>query len=1119
MAARIWRWTKRLVVTLVVLAAVLLLLLWAAREVVLPAIIRSQVVQGLGDYWKGRVSVQEVRFRYFGPTDIVGIAFEDAQGRRWAHVDTLRVHLRDWPSLTPVLTELELGRVALDAHLVADEPLPLRTPDEPPDPAMQKYVDLQRIRLHELALTVGYGEELLDLEALRITVDREGEDYVLHAAPFRRARDRELDLVARIDPNSGRVQGTLRFDRPFREEDFQFVNAVLDGSIPLRTAQGRFAGEVRLAGLLSDPNTLALTAAGRLRDASVVLSDGLALDALSADLAYGDSAFRATAFRFQTLGGAVSGQAAVDLAADPIAYTGRAVATNIDLAAVRRTFELRELRGGSADANVTFHGDATGPLVVQGAGSADANLAVDPFRRARGPFTFRLVLATDPDEPSDPNLHVELTDWTVLTDGLGTVRGLDARLDYSAGQLRVPALSAQAFGGTVEGSGQVEIPPAYPRDPVRFRASVTATNIRTDALGGLVGGGDPLPLGAINARARIHGSVQETVELQASGEASIVLAGEPVRRFRGHYNLYAARLGHPEMAPELVLGLSDWTWRDNDVQVAQLQTARVEFEDDRLRIRDALLLTPGGSLQAGAAIRLTDAGPQYEGSFDAEGFDPLALTGGAGEGGGTEIRLDLQGRFRGTGSEQLTVETAGRAAAIVPGETPLRAAADLTATLSLTGLQQPDPLRRLSADVRLRDGVLQSQGAEPMLSSLQGTVTLAPGGQGRAQLRGEGAGGSFTADLRSAIPDGNALAYTGEVTLRDIDLARLPPQVGIPETLEQTRLSGQFALEGREFDALAVRGQGAAALRLKAEDLRDLRGRYELDLRVEGLSGPARPAVFGTGRFWEWEMANERGLIGRNLTAAVLAQGYSVDVSSVRGDLLRGRVRGLLRVDFDPNVPLVFRGGVWAADVDLPTAVEVFGDEGGQTRMTGLLDFAYRFAGRSFELQGVNGRGTIAIRDSEMGSVPVLTALLRAMSLDPASAARDTDVALSFSHEREVLTILDGRIATPVVAIAPRPGGTVNLDTQAIDVYVVTAVLEDIEGIIRLPFIELLSPLLQQVTQLHVTGYYGDAGELRITKEPLKDLGEGTIGFFRDAVLTGGGLGQGFLDALRSVLP
>ena len=92
-------------------AIILAALAWAAKLWLVPAIVRWRIGVEIGESWRGKVTVAEVDFNYFGPSYARGITLRDRHDRQWVRIKSVRVTLRDWPGVSPSLSAVEIDGV------------------------------------------------------------------------------------------------------------------------------------------------------------------------------------------------------------------------------------------------------------------------------------------------------------------------------------------------------------------------------------------------------------------------------------------------------------------------------------------------------------------------------------------------------------------------------------------------------------------------------------------------------------------------------------------------------------------------------------------------------------------------------------------------------------------------------------------------------------------------------------------------------------------------------------------------------------------------------------------------------------------------------------------------
>jgi hypothetical protein len=98
------------------------------------------------------------------------------------------------------------------------------------------------------------------------------------------------------------------------------------------------------------------------------------------------------------------------------------------------------------------------------------------------------------------------------------------------------------------------------------------------------------------------------------------------------------------------------------------------------------------------------------------------------------------------------------------------------------------------------------------------------------------------------------------------------------------------------------------------------------------------------------------------------------------------------------------------------------------------------------------------------------------------------------------------------------PGGKVDLKSGQLDFYVVAVPIKEIDDLIkRIPVADLFVNLKDRLSRLHVKGHWSEPAAKLITKEPLKDIKEGTIDFLTGTVKTEGQLREGTIKKFKDL--
>jgi len=125
-------------------------------------------------------------------------------------------------------------------------------------------------------------------------------------------------------------------------------------------------------------------------------------------------------------------------------------------------------------------------------------------------------------------------------------------------------------------------------------------------------------------------------------------------------------------------------------------------------------------------------------------------------------------------------------------------------------------------------------------------------------------------------------------------------------------------------------------------------------------------------------------------------------------------------------------------------------------------------------------------------------------------ALQATHVEASFTMKGLVATVVGARLANPVAAIDVEPGGQVNIATHHLDLHAIAVPIKQIQDLSgAIPLVNQVARLKDRLTRVRIRGDWGAPPANLISKQPLNDIAEGTVGFFRGVASTGGRLGQG----------
>jgi len=376
----------------------------------------------------------------------------------------------------------------------------------------------------------------------------------------------------------------------------------------------------------------------------------------------------------------------------------------------------------------------------------------------------------------------------------------------------------------------------------------------------------------------------------------------------------------------------------------------------------------------------------------------------------------------------------------------------------------------------------------------------------------------------------NAQAVWGDVQLalrREgqnllIDLKRAFKEPG-----EELSLSG--TVDGRSLEAdltlamkHAVSREEAAAIlaALNVPFLSKTDGKIDVRMGLRGgLAAPSALTPSGAIALADWSLSSRHGPLIKGLSGEVRFAGRAPAgaVAEVSAESCSGQMKAALTANVLADGTLRYRGRVDAEKVSFDELAKVL--SGVQKTRKGTLQFACAFDGYSRTPGGPAQRGYVYLEDADLADVPLLTALFRLMGLTQLDALQATDVEATFTMKGLVATVSEARVANAVAAIDVEPGGQVDIGSHHLDLYAIAAPIKQIQDFLgSIPLVSLVVRLKDKLTRVHIRGDWDAPPASLISKQPLNDIAEGTVGFLRGVASTGGRLGKSLFKTFGEII-
>lgn len=286
-------------------------------------------------------------------------------------------------------------------------------------------------------------------------------------------------------------------------------------------------------------------------------------------------------------------------------------------------------------------------------------------------------------------------------------------------------------------------------------------------------------------------------------------------------------------------------------------------------------------------------------------------------------------------------------------------------------------------------------------------------------------------------------------------------------------------------------------------------GKLEADLTVTGcLKEPSRLEPNGIASFDGWTLVKNDKIIANNLTTKVNVSNGRYILENITANVCEGSVTGSLFVEIRQNQPTEFSGQVLAQNISFVELTSTLGGPG-EKATKGTVTLDYSFSGKGKDLQNLNGEGQIFLDDADISVIPIIPHLFRTIGLAQLEPLKMSDTECTFTTTGPVVNIKTAHISNRFAAIKAEPGGTINLKTKQINIYVKAVLLKQIDAIIkRVPIVNIIDNLKDKLTRLNIQGNWSDPPSKLIKKEPIKDIKEATVGFLQDVINSGGQITQ-----------
>ena len=130
--------------------------------------------------------------------------------------------------------------------------------------------------------------------------------------------------------------------------------------------------------------------------------------------------------------------------------------------------------------------------------------------------------------------------------------------------------------------------------------------------------------------------------------------------------------------------------------------------------------------------------------------------------------------------------------------------------------------------------------------------------------------------------------------------------------------------------------------------------------------------------------------------------------------------------------------------------------------------------------------------------------VFRLLGIEPKQITGGSNLTAIFTSKGPTVRIGQAHLANNISALEVETGGVVDLWAGNVDFYVVGAPLKDVRRFVAyVPIIDMVADLTDTLSRLHVKGHWTSSPDKLVSKQPLQDISEGTVNFFRSAMVGG----------------
>ena len=284
---------RKWLIRLGIVGGVLLLFVFAAvlagKYWFIPSLLRQQISAALGVRWDGKLAIAGIQFNWTGPLYLRRVELRDAAGREWLRAASVKLTMRNWPGLHPVLCEVEVEDLALQGYF-AGGALQIPLKPAPPDKGKTESVDLRTVTIRNMSIgIIAEASTSATWHDIQLTVRRDKQSHRIDLKRTPNEPGEELSVSGTVEGESLAADLALVMKHAVTREEGTAIFAALNAPF-FSQAGGRIDAKVDLRGCLAALSAVRPSGTIALTDCSASFPHGPLLSGLSAEVRFDDRA-------------------------------------------------------------------------------------------------------------------------------------------------------------------------------------------------------------------------------------------------------------------------------------------------------------------------------------------------------------------------------------------------------------------------------------------------------------------------------------------------------------------------------------------------------------------------------------------------------------------------------------------------------------------------------------------------------------------------------------------------------------------------------------------------------------------------------------------------------------